>query len=270
MRREAGDDAVLHLPWRPDLVDGLRAETLVLPEYDAPYQALRAAPDAPLLALLAEHPLIRVAVPADLRQRSPLFRDIQTQVTRSFHSQPPHRDHPHRVGDPRRYNLFWAESARRNASTYFLPDATAPEVARWLAEALRGQPDAWEAAAPRIAAYRDDPRMLSRYHVPAAAVGALEALLRDGDPGPWEGLDPLDQLTTLTRALGNTPLVTALLDRLFADLADTCPGALTQEDWSEPCMVLADDTRLLHGRYGTAESGLGFYRIWICPPDQTG
>jgi hypothetical protein len=46
------------------------------------------------------------------------------------------------------------------------------------------------------------------------------------------------------------------------------PGALHLETWSEPCLVVADDTRCLHGRYGSGESGGGFYRMWLAAPTE--
>lgn len=251
------------LPYDPSLFAGLRVLSVDLPEYDEPYRILEAEPASPLRRALDEHPLIRVPVPPDLRARVPAFRDLDTQVSRSFHSQPPHQDHPHRPGDPRRFNVFWAEEARANASTYFLPLAREPEVAAFLSAALRGSAEAWEASQPKLSTYAEEPLLMSRYLVPVEAMRAYVALVRDGDAGPWSALTDFGQIITAARILGNTPVITELLPAFFAWMDARFPGELYVERWAEPCVVLSDDTCLLHGRYGRGASGAGFYRMWL-------
>lgn len=252
------------ISWSADLFAGLSVEDLALAEYATPTRVIRTSEVAPLQDLLRRSPLIRLSLPTGWRRQVPVLDAVRSTVTSPVHSQPPHIDHPHRQGDPRRYNLFLAESPRVGACTYFLPGRLGPWVAAWLAGALAGDREAWAAASPRVARYHDDPLSLSRFRVPERAVQALVALTRDGDPGPWARLSPFGQLTTLTRTLGNTPLATTLLDRLFVEVERAWPGALEIERWDEPRLIIADDTRLLHGRWGTGESGRGFFRVWLC------
>lgn len=254
---------VAEVAYSPSLFAGLRSVTLDLAEYPEPFRMLSAAADAPLVALLGEHPVARIRVPPDLRAREPLFRAFDTSVTRSVHSQPPHLDHPHRPGDPRRYNLFWAERARANASTYFLPLGLLGPVAGYLTRFLRANAEAWEQSQPKLAMYAEDPLSMSRYLVPRAAIEAYVGLVREGVEASWSRLTPFGQVTTAARILGNTAVITEFLPAFFAWVEAGYPGALHLERWSEPCLVLADDTRCLHGRYGSGESGGHFYRTWI-------
>lgn len=258
---------MLSLRWDPRLLDRLVPDSVDLPEYPNPYRILRLSAGAPLQEILAEHPVVRIAVPADLRARSPIFAALRDGITRSVHSQPPHHDHPHRSGDPRRYNLFWAEQPRRQAATLFFPSDATPLIATTLTRALCGDQDAWQRSLPMLQLYARDPIRLSRYRLPPSVVAAYARLLRDGDPRPWSDLTPFGQTTVTTRIYSNHAGSTCLLELILAALRATCPGWIIYEPWEEPALILADDTSGTHARLGYGESGEHFYRIWVASPE---
>ena len=250
------------LPYTPGLFDGVAHTTVALPEYDELYRMLVAQQGAPLLALLRARPLLRIPVPADLRQRQALFRGIHTQVTRTLHSQTPHIDFPHPPGDPRRFNLFWAEAPRQGAVTYFIPrdlsDAVADAMTAYIAE----NPDIQQASAPVLERYAADEGSLSRYPLPADVVEGYRALVFAGDARLWSQLSDFGKTTICARVLGNTEAGTRCVEHVLSCLG----GRFWVERWQEPAVVLMDDTRLLHGRLGRGDSGGRFYRIWLSGP----
>lgn len=248
-------------PYRFDarfLEHGLTAAALSLPEYAEPYRVLLVAADAPLRALLAAHPLLMADAPRDLRRRAPAFAQLSTRVTAPRHSQPPHRDHPHRPGDPRRFTLFWAERPRDHAHTFFVAESCAEELAEAAACWLLGNREAADAAALRITLFHADPRRVTRYPLPPSHVEAFAALV-GGDPAAWSRLDALSRSTVTTRLLGNTEVATRLTEHLL----DVLGPRAWRERWLRPRVVIADDSTLLHGRLGRGESGEGFFRVWL-------
>ncbi len=248
-------------PYRFDarfLEHGLTAAALSLPEYAEPYRVLLVAEDAPLRPLLAAHPLLVADAPPDLRRRAPAFAQLSTRVTAPRHSQPPHRDHPHRPGDPRRFTLFWAERPRNHAHTFFIEESCADELADATTGWLLGNREAAEAAALRVTLFHDDPRRVTRYALPPSHVFAFTSLVT-GDPAPWLLLDALARSTVTTRLLGNTEIATRLTEHLLARLG----ARAWTEAWERPRVVIADDSTLLHGRLGRGESGEGFFRVWL-------
>lgn len=263
-------------PPRPRLVDlprtGLRAlfrglshGTACLPEYDDPYRLIHTAPDAPIRTLLSASPLVRIPVPSDLRACVSLFSSIETRVTRTLHSQTPHIDIPHTPGDPRRYNLFWAESPRQGALTYFIPRRHAVTLSRLLAELLRSNTKIQDASAPVLRSYATAPESLSRYPLPAAVVEGYRALVFDGDSAGWDELTVFGQTTVCARVLGNTTAATWCVRHILSALGD----AVHIECWDRPQVVLADDTAFFHGRLGMGETGSAFFRVWISGPPES-
>lgn len=235
-----------------------------LPEYPSPYQVFALEKGAPLLEILAEHPLVCLRVPDDLRRQVPLFNSVQSQITRTVHSQPPHHDHPHPSGDPRQFNLFWAERPRAQAATvFFVPEAT-PMIAETLTRFMCGNAEAWQRSLPFIQLYQREALRLSRYRLPAQVVEAYTRLLRDGDKALWNQLSHFGQTTVTTRIYSNHVGATHLLQHIMNALP---PEWVTLEFWAEPLLVLADDTWGTHARWGMGESGGHFYRTWLAMPE---
>ena len=252
-----------------DLADGERLlaelveDQIQLPEYPGEYSVFRAPPDGQLMNVLAQGDLVRMRVRPDLRSVLPPFARFRSRIATTVESQPPHLDHPHRPGDLRRYNLFWAEYPREGASTYFIPRSLGPWVADFFEDHLRNNPTAWAWSERLVAAYQRDPRLLSRYVVPERVITAYVDLVRWGRTENWRQLSVDGRLTVTTRIMSNNPETTRLVGLLLRTLADAHPNAIVNTSYPEPTVIFADDTALYHGRFGQGDSGTGFFRTWL-------
>ncbi|MBL8617677.1 MAG: hypothetical protein JNM72_18865 [Deltaproteobacteria bacterium] len=234
-----------------------------LPEYAGAYTVFRAATRGRLCALLDRADLVHMHVRSDLRAALPGFGQLSSRVSSGAESQPPHMDHPHRPGDQRRYNLFWAEHPREGATTYFLPLGLGPEVADLLEQHLHRNERAWAWSEPLVAAWKRDPRSLSRYLVPPEAIVAYADLVRYGRKAAWRRLSVDGRLMVTTRIMSNNSEATRMVEWLLCRLQQTHPGEVCSVAYTAPTVVIADDTALYHGRLGRGETGAGFFRRWL-------
>jgi len=254
------------LPYQPALLGGLQRRLVQLPDYDEPYELIEMDPRSTLARLLRAAGAVRVPVPADLREQHPLMGAVSTRVTRTLHSQTPHIDFPHPPGDPRRYNLFWAEQPRQGARTFFIPRRCTDSLVRLMTAFLAGSAAVWADAEPVIVRWADDPRSLSRYPLPDHMVHAFTRLVYDSDTSGWERLSAFGKTTVCARVLGNTVAATQCVDAILSGLGD----AVLVEEWKEPVILIADDTQFFHGRRGVGETGGDFFRIWLTGPPVSG
>lgn len=249
--------------YRPELLAGLQRAQIRLPDYDGLYNMISVPPGSPLAHLVARAGAVRIPVPADLRARAPLLAPVRTRVTRTMHSQTPHIDFPHPSSDPRRYNLFWAETPRQGACTYFIPAQHGADLCAALTDFLCGNTGVWDRSAGLVARGRQQPAVLSRYPLPDLMLDAFEDLTRHADDRRWQRLSAFGQTTIAARVLGNTTDATRCVEAILGALG---ADRVLVETWDEPLLVVADDTRFFHGRLGHGDSGGAFFRVWLSGP----
>lgn len=162
--------------------------------------------------------------------------------------------------DARRCTLFWAESPRRGARTYFIHRRHAVMLSRPSKQRCGSRETQQVSGARCRCGQPGQPH--SRCPLPAAVLKGSRALVFDGDPTGWDRLTVFGQSTVCARVLGNTAAASRCVRHTLSVLSD----AAHIETWERPIIVLADDAAFFHGRLGARETGGAFFRVWLSGP----